>query len=205
MHKIPDSTKSNSGGDCTGKSTNSGDGFERFAAFKSANRKVKLLDILRGYGFKIEKNYNRPWSNNIICPLPTHKSANERTPSFAYNFVSDHFKCLGCNQAGQSVEFISLYEEIPRAIVIERILSKYGNDISEDDEASYVDNISPVLFGASKHIQKFIQKYKNDPKQLKWINKLIWCFDFYLMMAIPGNNVTPEKLQYRIDRIKELI
>jgi hypothetical protein len=206
MLKVPDSTRPNSGGSRTGESTNSGDGSEMFADIKSANRKIRLIEVLRNYGFKIEKNYQRPeWSNNITCPLPSHKGAKERTPSFAYNFVSDHFNCFGCGQSGRGVEFISLYEGLPRTVVAERVLSKYGNDISDDDEIDYSDDISPILFDGSKHLQHLIQKYKNDPIKLKLINKLIWWIDFYFMIAVPKKRVTTEKLQLRIDRIKELV
>ena len=95
MRKISDSTRPNSRSDCAGENTNSGDSPEMFADIKSANRKVRLRKALQDYGIKIEKNFQRPaWSNNIICPFPNHKGAKERTPSFAYCFVSDHFHCL---------------------------------------------------------------------------------------------------------------
>ena len=206
MRKVPDSTRPDSGGGCTSESTNSGGSSEMFADIKSANRKVRLLKILRNYGFKIEKSYQRPeWSNNLTCPLPGHKGAKERTPSFAYNFVSDHFHCLGCGKSGRGVEFISLYEGLPRAVVAERILSKYGYDISDDDEPDYLDDISPILFDGSKHLQNLIQKYRNDPIKLKFINTMIWWIDFYFMIAVPKKRVTTEKLKFRINRIKELV
>jgi hypothetical protein len=177
-----------------------------FADIKSANRKVRLLDILRNYGFKIEKNYQRPeWSNNITCPLSSHKGAKERTPSFAYNFVSDHFNCFGCGQSGRGVEFTSLYEGVPRSLVAEKILSKYSHDVFDDDELDYLDDISPILFDGSKHLQNLIQKYRNDPIKLKFINTMIWWIDFYFMIAVPKKRVTTEKLKLRIDRIKELV
>jgi DNA primase len=95
MCKVSDTTKPNSGTSGTNKSTSTGNGVEKFAHIKDANRKVRLLDVLRHYGLRIEKNYQRPiWSNNIICPLPSHKGAKERTPSFGYCFVSDHAHCL---------------------------------------------------------------------------------------------------------------
>jgi DNA primase len=95
MCKISNNAESGSGGSGTGQGPNSGDNSEMFAHIKSANRKVRTIQILRGYGFKIEKNYQRPtWSNNITCPLPGHKGAKERTPSFGYCFVSDHWNCF---------------------------------------------------------------------------------------------------------------
>jgi hypothetical protein len=206
MRKVSNYTKSNSGSGCTSEGTNNGNGSEEFAHIKSANRKVRLLDILRHYGLKIEKNYQRPtWSNNIICPLPNHKGAKERTPSFGYCFVTDHYSCLGCGQSGRAVEFIALYEGISRTTVAERILAQYTTDTSNEEYDDYADNISPILLDGSVYLQKLIQQHKDNPKILKQIDKLIWWLDFYLMNKVPGNRVVPEELQRRIDRIKELI
>lgn len=204
MHKISDSTRPDSGSDCTSQSTDSRDDSEEFAAIKSANRKVRTLDILRHYGVKIEMNYQRPWSHNVICPLPSHKGARERTPSFGYCFPSDHWHCLGCNKSGRAVEFISLYECVHRSVVAERILDKYGassnTDLEEDND--YEDDISPILLDGSKYLQTMIQQNKNNSKQLKEIDKLIYWLDSYLMT---GKKLQAEELKKRIDRVKEFV
>lgn len=202
MRKVSDSTRPNSRSDCAGESTNSGDGSEMFANIKSANRKVRLRKALLDYGIKIEKNFQRPaWSNNIICPLPNHKGAKERTPSFAYCFVSDHFHCLGCGQSGRAVEFISLYENLPRSVIAERINSQFGDDLSEDDY-DYEDDLSPILLDGSKYLQKIVQKHKNNPRNLAQIRKAMQWFDFYLMSKAA---VSASELKGRIDRMKALI
>lgn len=206
MCKVSDRTQSDPGNSSTGQGTTSGESTEKYAHIKSANRKVRLLDVLRHYGFKIEKNPQRPiWSNNITCPLPSHKGAKERTPSFGYNFVSGHCHCFGCGFTGNAVEFISAYEGITRTEVAEKILSQYGEDLSTEDFKDYEDNISPVLLEGSRYLQDLVQKHKHDPKAMKHINKLIWWLDFYLMQKAPGHNIKPEDLQYRIDRVKELL
>jgi hypothetical protein len=205
MCKVSDTTKPNSGSSGTSQSTSTGDSAEKFAHIKAANRKVRLLDILRHYGLRIEKNHQRPtWSNNLICPLPNHKGAKERTPSFGYCFVSDHFHCLGCNQTGRAVEFISIYERVSRTAVAERILAQYGEDVSSDD-FDYEDDISPVLLEGSRFLQELTQKHKNNPQALDHIHKLTWWLDFYLMQKAPGNNISADELKYRINRAKELL
>lgn len=206
MRKVYDSTKSNSGSRSTGESTDIRDDSEEFANIKLANKKVRTIDILRGYGFKIEKNYQRPnWSNNIICPLPNHKGAKERTPSFGYCFVSDHFHCFGCGSTGRAVEFISLYEKCSRYLVADKILSQYGEMSSFEDDNDYEDDLSPILLDGSKYLQILVQKYKSDPKKLKEIDKVMWWLDFYLLNKVPGNNVLPEELKKRIERMKDLL
>lgn len=177
-----------------------------FGQIKEANRKVRLLDILRQYGLKIEKNYQRPkWSNNITCPLPGHKGSKERTPSFGYCFTSDHFHCFGCGKTGKAVEFISLYENLPRNAVAERIISKVGSEDNNDadDAADYKDDISPILIDAAKYFHGCILKYKDNPKKMKSIHKILWWIDFYIMHK--KIRIIPKDLQNRIDRAKELL
>jgi DNA primase len=177
-----------------------------YGHIKSANSRVKLIDVLRSYGIKIEKNYQRPtWSNNIKCPFPNHKGSKERTPSFGYCFVSDHFHCFGCNSTGRAVEFISLYESIPRGLVVERILSKYGEeDTTSQEFKDYEDDISPILLDAAKFFQSLIKKHKNNPKKMKHIHDILWWIDFYMMQKT-SKNISAKELQHRISRAKELL
>lgn len=206
MRKISNKTRSGTGGGSSGEGSTAripGEGFEHI---KLANKKIRLLDVLRHYGIKIEKNYQRPiWSNNIRCPLPSHKGAKERTPSFGYRFDSDFFHCLGCNASGRAVEFVSLYEGITRTEVAERILSKYGEEISEDDFAEYNDNLSPLLVDAAGYIQNFIKENKHNKEKMDELNKFIWWIDFYLMSKAFGNKIDSDGFSYRINRMKELL
>jgi hypothetical protein len=206
MHKVQDPARSSTGSGNNGKGSAATNADERFAHIKSANRKVRLLDVLRHYGIKIEKNPQRPiWSNNITCPLPSHKGAKERTPSFGYCFISDHCHCMGCGFTGRAVEFISAYEGVTRTSVAEKILSQYGEDVSSDEFNDYEDNISPILLDGSKFLQTLIQKNKHNPKALQHIHKLIWWLDFYLIQKAPGHRIEAKELQYRLDRVKELL
>lgn len=206
MCKISNTTRSPTGSDSQSKGSDDRRGSEPFSHIKEANRKVKLIDILHHYGFKIEKNSQRPnWSNNIKCPLPSHKGAKERTPSFGYNFISDHAFCMGCGFTGRAVEFISSYEGISRTSVAEKILSQYGDNISSDESNDYEDDITPILFEGSKYIQEYVQKYKNNPKIMVYIDKLIWWLDFYLAQKASTKSINAEELKHRINKVKELL
>jgi hypothetical protein len=207
MHRVSHSTKPNSGSDSSGESGNTEDNSEKFSLIKIANNRVKLLDILRHYGFKIEQNYQRPiWSNNIVCPLASHKGAKERTPSFGYHFARDYFSCFGCGKAGRAVEFIAEYEQIPRGVVAERILSQYGgNDITSDDFKDYQDDLTNILLDGSKYLQILIQKNKNNPKELQKIEKVIWWLDFYLMSKVQNKKIQPQDLEFIINKAKNLL
>lgn len=103
------------------------------------------------------------------------------------------------------MEFISLYEQIPRATVADRILAQYGEDISIDEFQEFQDDITPVLLEGSKYLQELIQKHKHNPKMLAKIDKLIWWLDFYLMTKAPGKKIDAKELEFRISKIKELL
>lgn len=206
MRKVSNSTRPPAGSDSQGQDSVDGGSSEPFAHIKAANRKVRLIDVLRHYGFRIEKNHQRPvWSNNLSCPLPSHKGAKERTPSFGYNFMGDHAHCFGCGFTGRAVEFIAAYEGVTRTEVAERILAQYGEDVSQDDFGDYEDNITPILLDGSKFIQECVQKHKDNPKVMAYIDKLIWWLDFYLAQKAPGKRIDAEELQHRINRVKELL
>ena len=206
MCQVSDNSRSDTGGGSDGKGSTSGDSSEKFPHIKSANKKIRLIDVLRNYGLKIEKNHQRPtWSNNLICPLPSHKGAKERTPSFGYCFVTDHAYCLGCNFTGRAVEFIAAYEGITRSAVAEKILAQYGEDLSQDEFKEYDDDITPILLDGAKYLQGLIQENKHSPEKLQKIHKLIWWLDFYLQQKAVGKNIKSKELQYRIERVKELL
>lgn len=206
MCKVSNTARPPAGSNSQGKGSDDGGASEPFAHIKAANRKVRLIDILRHYGFKIEKNHQRPnWSNNIRCPLPSHKGAKERTPSFGYNFISDHCHCMGCGFTGRAVEFIAAMEGVTRTEVAEKILAQYGEDVSSDDFQDYEDDISPILNEGSKFIQECVQKHKDNPKAMAYIDKLIWWLDFYLTQKAPTKSISAEELKHRINRVRELL
>jgi hypothetical protein len=206
MCEIQDNTRSNSSSDSSGKNGNSGNDCENFAQIRLANTKVKLIDVMRNYGLKIEMNSQKAnWSNNITCPFSSHKGAKERTPSFGYNFKTKIFHCFGCGSSGQSVEFISQMEGVPRHEVVDKILSQYGCSEDELDYREYQDDISPLLLDCSNHLQKLIQENKTNTKFLKKADKLIWWLDFYIDSKSQNKKLTAEDLKHRVEKVKELL
>lgn len=206
MRKISNNSRSNTGSSGEGKSPNFGDNPEIIARIRDANKKVKLLNILKHYKIRVERNPQRPkWSQNIICPFPSHKGGKERTPSFAYNFETDHFSCLGCGQAGQAVEFLSLYTETSRSLIVDQITLQVGDKVPEEDYIEYKDEISPILMEASDVIRKALQYNKDNPKKLKKIQKLIIWIDRFISTKISGAYTDCVNLRHRVDTLKDLI
>lgn len=211
MREISHRKESDSREGCKCKSGNnaslhkgSGTDSEKVKLIKLANTKIRLLDVLTNYGFKIEKNYQKiAWSQNIKCPFPSHKGGNERTPSFGYSYPKDIFYCFGCHKAGKAVEFISLYEEVPRIVVAENILSKFsGKDDDQYLANDFDDNdkVAPILFDLSKFVR---EKIKEGTNNIKYIEKLLWWFDLYLLYNEEGYD--EDEIRYRANKVKELL
>jgi hypothetical protein len=188
------------------KNSDDGESSDAIEQVKEANRKIRLIDILAGYGIKLLRNSRRPnWSVNIRCPLPTHKGANERTPSFGYCYLTDHFTCLGCGQSGRGVEFLSLKDGLPRYVVAKTILDHYGNTPSIESIDEYKDDLSGVLFEFSSWLNKFLQENKANADLLAKTDKLLWWIDLYLVKKSTIHKAVSKDLKYRLDKTKELL
>lgn len=167
-----------------------------------ANKKLRLIDVLRHFGLKITKNSKRPeWSVNVTCPIPTHKGSSERSPSFGYNFVQDRFYCFGCNAAGKSVEFLAAVQSKPRVVVARKILERYGTDVSTTQE--YNPNINKIILTYSVEMNKFIFSHREDPDKFKYAETLCSWVDQYLETS--RDELDEEELVYRTSRVLELL
>ncbi len=176
---------------------------------RAANKKVKLITVLNNYGIHPIRNQFNTWSNHT-CPF--HKGGHERTPSFGYNFEKDWFNCLSCRRHGRAVEFIAYKESAvtKRTVTFNEvaalILSRYEHaqelELGDDDDSKKVEEL---LFGFSKLIQELIHSGKQDPKRMKWIEKVVWCFDCYLDYAVPSARITMEDLEARIEQARGLL
>jgi hypothetical protein len=177
----------------------------------AANKKVSLISILHNYGISPMRNQFSKWSLSITCPF--HKFGQERTPSLAYNFESDWFNCFSCGRHGRAVEFIAFKESMvnKRLVTFNEVakilLSRYEG--AEDHDLGLTGDdtkrVEELLFGFSKFIQELIRQYKDDPKEMDVIDKVIWCFDCFLNYAVPGGRITVENLEERIKQAKGLL
>jgi len=173
-----------------------------------ANNKRSLLEVLKEYGIRLSlDNQFDNWSPSIICPFPFHKNANERTPSFGYNFKEDRFNCFGCGSFGRAVEFISLKEGINKTIVAEQIIRESG-DYEINDDLDYENEnpqIEKLLFECAEFIHRVVFKNHEDSSAINQIEKIIWWFDNYLSTRAPNKEIFVEELSARIVRVYELL
>lgn len=172
-----------------------------------ANRKRKLLVVLRQYGIEpVSRSQANDWSILITCPFPSHKGGNERTPSFGYSFEKDIFNCFGCNKSGGAVEFISYKENMDKYLVARKILDEFGGyDRNEELPEDINPQIEKILFEFSSYIRSLIHGHKNDLHILSQIDKINEWFDTFLLVKVPKNKLTIEELEGTILKLKEYL
>ena len=95
---------------------------------------------------------------NYIGCCPFH---NEKTPSFTVSPSKGIFKCFGCGEAGNAVNFLIKHEHYSYPEALRFLANKYGIDIQEEeltDEAKTLQDEKEGLF----HVTEFAQKYFAD-------------------------------------------
>jgi len=136
---------------------------------KQANS-VDLLTVFRHYGINVDE-YTK-----CICPFSFH--SNEKTASFKYYKNTNSFFCFGCKSGGGPVNFVALYEDVPRSEAASRISQKFHIDpnISIRDTSDFVDR-QRLLLEFSELIRNFIFDNLDDKHALEYSEKVGLIFD----------------------------
>lgn len=95
---------------------------------------------------------------NYIGNCPFH---NEKTPSFTVSPSKGIFKCFGCGEAGNAVNFIMKHEHYSYPEALRFLANKYGIEIQEE-ELSIEDKTLQDEKDALFHVTEFAQKYFAD-------------------------------------------
>lgn len=95
---------------------------------------------------------------NYIGCCPFH---NEKTPSFTVSPSRGIFKCFGCGESGNAVNFLMKHEHYSYPEALRFLANKYGIEIKEEeltDEQKTLQDEKEGLF----HVTDFAQKYFAD-------------------------------------------
>lgn len=95
---------------------------------------------------------------NYIGCCPFH---NEKTPSFTISPSKGIFKCFGCGESGNAVNFLMKHEHYSYPEALRFLANKYGIEIKEEeltDEQKTLQDEKEGLF----HVTDFAQKYFAD-------------------------------------------
>jgi DNA primase len=170
--------------------------------------KVKITDIMRESGIKLESKVAGQFTHRARCPFHKGKDGGpERTPSM---FISEHtnsFCCFGCGQGGSIIEFVSLIEGSPPLLALIKLAKRIGlmdkdgqwDELKLDSLPIAVENtktIEPFLFEISSALRSYIQTYVGTPEfenELKWMEKVAAKADEFL------SNIGHEDYDYAQD------
>lgn len=83
--------------------------------------KIKILDLLDLYSIDYTRVSSGTFSHRSICPLPIHNNGQERTPSFYVSEETNSFRCFGCNNGSNIIDFVRLYKNINYGIALEEL------------------------------------------------------------------------------------
>ncbi len=89
---------------------------------------------------------------------------NEKTPSFSVSATKGIYKCFGCGEGGNAVDFVMKHEHLSYVEALKKIASKYGIEIEERKLSE-----EEIKAASEKESLQIIQKYALEyfAKQLK--------------------------------------
>jgi len=95
---------------------------------------------------------------NMLGLCPFH---NEKTPSFTVSPAKGIYKCFGCGEAGNSVNFLIKHEHYSYTDALKHLAQKYGIEIEEKnlsaEEQQAIDE-RESLFNLSSFAQKYFEQ-----------------------------------------------
>ena len=118
--------------------------------FEKIKQSVNISDVVEYYGLKLDRN------DKALCPF--HK---EDTPSFSIKKDTNTYKCFGCGEGGDVIDFVSKLKgieplEAAKLIAEDFNISVYTNKTSKPKK---------------NNIKKYIQNCINDISKTDYFNK----------------------------------
>ena len=90
--------------------------------------------------------------------------SNEKTPSFTVSPSKNIYKCFGCGQGGDSVQFLKEHESLSYPEAIRWLAKKYGIQLEETEtsqeaieERQYLDSLYLINQYARDHFQDHLR------------------------------------------------
>lgn len=176
--------------------------------------KIRLVDLLKEYGFDLSIKNTGLFTHQIKCPFHQGKNGGkEKTPSFFISDTTNSFHCFGCSFSGSVIDFVSKIDGVPSSVGLEKLAKKAGlvdkNGNWDELQLSQVDGkllvpretIEPYLFEISKLMREYIHQFTgkdNFEKELKWIERLGKKVDDFI------EKIDYEDCEYAIDLVKKV-
>lgn len=114
---------------------------------KEALEAIDIIEIMENEYNVAFTSQNSKGEFTALCPLPGH---DEKTPSFHANIHKGVFKCWGCTEGGNIIQFIQKMESIDFISAVKRLAEITGENFAET---------LPLNQKNIKNIRKAINEY----------------------------------------------
>ena len=98
---------------------------------EQVKEKTDIVELISHYGVPLKKA-GKEWT--ACCPF--HE---ENSPSFKVSRDKGFFKCFGCHQGGDSIQFLKLHQNLEFVDAIKALAALAGLPLPENRDASYSD------------------------------------------------------------------
>lgn len=98
--------------------------------FEKVKNAVNIVEVVERYGIKLDRN------DKACCPFH-----NEKTPSFSVKKSENIFKCFGCGESGDAIDFVSKLKEIESLEAAKLLAEMYC--IDSEPYGRIKENIKP--------------------------------------------------------------
>lgn len=101
---------------------------------------------------------------NLVGLCPFH---NEKTPSFSVHPVKGIYKCFGCGEAGNPIDFLIKYEQLSYVEALRWLARKYSIEIREEElseEQNAVHELRERMFNLNAFATGWFQEQLAEPE-----------------------------------------
>lgn len=106
--------------------------------FEKVKDRVNIADVVERFGVELNSR------DKGLCPFH-----NEKTPSFSVKKRDNTWKCFGCGEGGDAIDFVAKLKGIEPLEAVKTLAEMYGIDIASDKPI-------PKKFDVKAYIQKCI-------------------------------------------------
>lgn len=110
--------------------------------------------ITRFYNIEFKKCGS---SYKALCPLGNHDL---NTPSFSIPENENYFNCFGCNQGGNLIRFVELYENVENEDAIKLICENIGIDLNNNLPTAHKRKVDSNNTRMIKYVRNLISENK---------------------------------------------
>lgn len=90
--------------------------------FEKVKQVARIEEVVERFGVKLDRN------SKALCPF--HQ---EKTPSFSIKREDNIFRCFGCDEGGDAIDFVAKLKEIEPLEAAKLIAEMYGIDTGQND------------------------------------------------------------------------